>query len=261
MRSNVKFYRKVNIRTRSSDRRLFWYAVAVAVTAHVVFLGAFDYRRRARQSGEGGSAVTLLSMSDLTKQEREGFRSWLEYHDPLNFGSGWACEDAVAGTLHDIPTRRQGRLYSEDAVDGTLHDVRPAELKSRLRADIPVGAAAGGEFSKVPGRKKVAPMVLPPPPPPRVAAKTAAIPASGMVTDGNGTVLPLGDVKLPHRTPGTTGQTVLRVYKSGGPPVLITERSCGDAQLDRIAAHKLLFLARGETAPEFIYVEWPEARK
>lgn len=237
MRSNVKFERKVNIRTRNSDRQIFWYAFAAALTAHVVFFGAFDYRRRVRQNGEGGSAVTLLPLSDFSERERDGFRKFMEYHDPLNFGSGG---------------------FGENAVDGTLRDVRPAELKTRLGADVPTRPAAVGKFREVPGRRRQLPPTLPPP---RVESAPAILSASGAVTDDNGRMLPIGDVKLPSRTPETTGQTVLRVYKSGGPPVLITERSCGDAKLDRIAAHKLLFLARGETAPEFIYVEWPEARK
>ena len=237
MRSNVKFERKVNIRTRNSDRQIFWYAFAAALTAHVVFLGVFDYRPRARQNGEDGSAVTLLSMSDFPARERNGFRKFMEYHDSLNFGSG---------------------NFSEDAVDGTLHDATTAAIKARLGADIPTSVVAVGKFREVEGRRQEVPPTLPPP---RVESETAVSFASGMVTDGNGRALPIGEVKLPPKTPETTGQTVLRVYKSGGPPVLITERSCGDAKLDRIAAHKLLFLARGETAPEFIHVEWPEARK
>jgi len=233
--SNVKFERRVNIRTRNSDRAIFWFAVAAALAAHILFWLAFNYRRIVKPGGESGSAVTMISLSDFPEAERRSVRNWMEYNDPRS------------------AVREE---YDDDLVGGTLPD-RPPNLADRIPAEIPLPGASVGKFSEVPGRKLSAPAPLPVPPQDGPKPSSAA----GGVYDGAGRALPLGDFELPPRTPTATGSTVLRVVRAGGISELLPERSCGDAKLDDFAAHKLVFLVRGETAPEFIVVEWPEARK
>ena len=235
MNSNVKFDRRVNIRTRVSDRKIFWGAAATALAAHILFWTVFDYRYSANPGSEHGSAVTMLALSDFPPAEREGVRNWMVYNDP---------RDSVRDP------------YGAAAAGGVPPEV-PKELTTRVKADIPVRTAAVKKFREVPGRKLDAPRALPLPP----RGGTGPAAAVGGVCDGEGRALPLGGLELPVRTPHTRGRTVLRVFKPGGSPVLILEKSCGDDRLDGFAAHKLLFLARGDPAPEFIVVEWPEARK
>ncbi|MBP5531726.1 MAG: hypothetical protein J6Y54_06845 [Lentisphaeria bacterium] len=235
MNGNVKFDRRVNIRTRVSDRRIFWLAFAVALAAHLLFGAAFNYRHMAKAGGEEGSAVTMLTLSDFPAKEREGGRNWLNYNDPRDF-------------VRDS--------YGDTVTGDALREV-PKELTARVGTDIPIRTVEVKKFRKVPGRQLSAPATLPLP----ARARTAPVAAAGSVRDGEGRVLPLGGLELPSRTPHTRGRTVLRVFKPGGAPVLLLERSCGDDRLDGFAAHKLLFLARGESAPEFIVVEWPEVRK
>ena len=237
MKTNVKFDRKVNIRMRATDLRIAWYAVGAAVLAHVIFFFLFDHRRPPRRGGETGTGVTMLSVADFPVEEREGFRNWLDYHDPRSFGD---CG------------------FGDEVEEGVLREVRTARMSKRPAAVIPVPAAAVGAFREVPGREL--PVRILPPPPPREenAPKTSA--ALGKVTDGSGRELPLGELKLPTRTPRTVGRTVLRVF-NGGAPALLLDRSCGDGRLDGFAIRTLTFLARRDPAPEYIVIEWPEARK
>lgn len=235
MNINVKFDRRVNIRTRASDRRIYWYALATALAAHILFWAAFNYRHMAKAGDEQGSAVTMLTMSDFPAEEREGGRNWLIYNDP---------RDSVRDS------------YGEEVTGDALREV-PKELTARVKTDIPVRTAEVKKFREVPERKSSAPATLPLP----VRYRTGPVAAAGSVCDGTGRALPIGGLELPARTPRTRGRTVLRVFKPGGSPVLILEKSCGDDHLDGFAAHKLLFLARGDPAPEFIVVEWPEVRK
>ena len=73
MKNKVKFDRKVNIRTRDSDRRILWYAIAVTLAAHLVFFGLFDYRKPAKRGGDSGSAVVMLALDDLPEEDREWY--------------------------------------------------------------------------------------------------------------------------------------------------------------------------------------------
>ena len=238
MSNNVKFDRRVNIRTRNSDRVILCYAIAAAVAAHAVFLLIFNYRRPAPTGDESGSKVTMLALSDFPKKERVWIRRWLDYNDPRNFDRGEFDEKLIGGAL-------QNALKE------------PPDIKSRSDAEIPVRSVEVGKFREVRGGKLSSPTLLPLPP--RDEPKPAVV--SGAVTDGKGRTLPLGGLKLPARTPAATGRTVLRVFRSGAEPVLLLERSCGDAKLDDFAIHSLRTLVGRGSAPEFIVVEWPEARK
>ena len=235
---NLKFDRKVNIRTRATDRQIVWYAVGAAVLAHIVFFGAFEYRRTEKRNGETGSGVTMLSAADFPAEEREGFRNWMTYHDPQRFDDYG---------------------FGEEVVDGVLRDVRTVRAAKRPEVVVPVRAAAVAAFREVPGRKL--PVRILPPPPPREEAAPDVSAATGKVTDGVGRELPLGKLKLPSRTSRTVGRTVLRVFDGGKAPVLLLDSSCGDRKLDGFAIRSLLFLASRQPAPEYIIVEWPEARK
>ena len=236
MSNNVKFDRRVNIRTRDSDLKIFWYAVAAALAAHLIFFGAFNYRRAAQRGDKGGDAVMMLTEKDFPKAQRKWFRRWMAYNDPRNSGRA---------------------EFGEKLIGDKMREAVPDRIREPSNADIPTPSAEIGKFREVPGRKLPSPTYLPAPPrgelPPPVV--------SGSVTDGEGRPLPLGGLKLPARTPRTTERTVLRVFKSGSEPVLLLERSCGDPNLDDFAIRELLFLARDEAAPEFMIVEWPEARK
>jgi len=234
VKTNAKFDRRVNIRTRSSNAKLFWLAFAATAAANLLFFSLFTGRDK-KERAESGSALTMLGSSDFRADQREGFRNWIEYHDPRGSIRG-DIDDAVVGEI--------------------LRDVRPAGLKSELGGDIPLRAPAVGDFSEVPGRGVPA-RTLPPAPPREKAASVAA----AAVTDGEGNELPVGDMKLPPRTPRTTGRTVLRVFNGGNTPALLLEKSCGDAELDGFAMRSLAFLAGRGSTPEFMIVEWPEAEK
>ena len=237
MRINLKFDRRVNIRTRATDLRIFWYAIGAAVLAHVLFFSIFDHHRPARRSGEQRAGVTMLSAADFPAAGREGFRSWMKYHDPRSFDD---CG------------------FGEDVTEGVLRDARAVRPVKRRETVIPVRAAAVGAFREVPGR--ALPVRTLPPPPPREAAAPVAS-AAGKVTDGGGRELPLDGLKLLPRTPRTVGRTVLRVFDGGNAPVLLLDGSCGDGRLDGFAIRNLAFLARRQPTPEYIIVEWPEAQK
>ena len=143
MSINLKFDRRVNIRFRSSDRRIFWYAVATAVAAHAVFWGLFNHRRPLRRGGESRVAVTMLSPRDFRAGgQREMFRSWMEYNDPRNFGGGFGAE----------------------VTDTALRDVRPAGLKEPSGAAAPERAPKLEAFREVPGRELPMRPLVPPPP-------------------------------------------------------------------------------------------------
>ena len=238
MKNNVKFDRRVNIRMRATDLRIACYAVGAAVLAHIVFFSIFGLRDQVKHRGEVGSGVTMLSLADFPVEAREGFRNWLDYHDPRSFGD---CG------------------FGDEVEEGVLREVRTARLTKRPEAVIPTPAAAVGAFREVPGRK-LPERILPPPPPPREENVPETSAALGKVTDGSGRELPLGKLKLPPRTSRTVGRTVLRVF-NGGAPALLLDSSCGDGRLDGFAIRTLAFLARRDPAPEYIVIEWPEARK
>jgi len=239
VKTNVKFDRRVNIRSRMSNRKIFWCALAAAAGAYVVFFGLFSLRAPEGGRKETYSALTMLSSSDFSGEQREGFRNWMEYHDPRH---------SIRGE------------FDEDVVSGTLRDVRPPGLKSSLAPDIPVRFRTVGRFREVPGGKL--PVRTLPPAPPRAAALPVPVSAAaGRVTDGEGNILPLGSLKLPPRSSETAGRTILRVFNGGRLPALLLEESCGDAALDGFAIRSLTFLALREAVPEFIIVEWPEAGK
>ena len=236
MRTNAKFDRRVNIRSRSSDLRIVLYASATALSVGILFFGLFSYRRPEKGNDVEDTHLTMLTADDFPAAQREGFRNWIEYHDPRNsircrIGDGVVC--------------------------GGLRDVRPAGLKSDLCTDIPVRPAVVAGFREVAGGG-VPPRTLPPGPP---RVRPAPVFAAGGVRDGEGNVLPLENVKLPPRTPRTVGRTELRVLNGGDTPALLLQYSCGDAALDSFAMRSLAFLARRDPAPEFIIVEWPEGEK
>ena len=240
MKNNAKFDRLVNIRTRSSDLRLFLLAVAAAVAAHFVFFGLFSRVSAKKEAADGDTylpRLSMLTLKDLPASRRKGFSSWLEYHEPRG---------VIRGNIDDA------------AIGGVLRDVRPPKLKSDLGGAMPIRPAAVGKFSEVPGSGPQ-PRHMPPSPPRRETAPVAV--SSGGVTDGEGNVLPHGDLKLPPRTPLAVGRTVLRVFNGGDTPALLLESSCGDGKLDDFALRSLAFLTRGELTPEFMIVEWPEAEK
>lgn len=94
--------RRINVRNRSSDRKLLWSAVAVALCAHAVFFSLFGYRVPPKRSGDSGSAVTLMALGDMTAEDRRWFSGWLEYHDPRNSDFGDFGDEITGGVLHEI---------------------------------------------------------------------------------------------------------------------------------------------------------------
>lgn len=239
MSINRKFDRRVNIRMRATDRRIIWYAIGTALVANAVFFGLFSYRRPVRRGGEEGDAVTMISASDFRDAgARKGFRNWLNYHDPRNFGD---CG------------------FAPEVVGGVLYDVRPPRRKTPPKPSVAAWSAPVAEFREVPARVLPGRTLLPPPP--RSDDGISAAPAAGRVTDGDGRVLPIGDLRLPARTARTVERTVLRVFKDGGSPVLLVHSPCGDDRLDGFAVRALRFLAVREPVPEYVIVEWPEEKK
>ena len=75
--------RGVENRARRSDRNLFWYALATAFAAHVLFWGAFSYRPVHAASRESSASVTMLTNAELAS-----IAGWLECHDPAAFNRG-----------------------------------------------------------------------------------------------------------------------------------------------------------------------------
>jgi hypothetical protein len=222
--------RRLNIRPRRSDRSLFWYAVAAALSAHVLFWGAFSHRRITAVPRESSAAVTML-----TREELAGISDWLKYHDPADFNRGDFRKAVTAQSFREVEAGFAPRR--------PLTEVRVRNYSVGKYRELPVT-----ELSP----RAVPPVSVPEPPP--VKAK----PRPGGITDGRGNALRIDDLKLPPRTPSAVGDTVLRVLNPGRYPTLTLESSCGDAELDRFAQRVLLPLANADRAPDFLIVSWPD---
>lgn len=231
MNYSLKLARRLNIRSRRSDRRNFWYAVLTAVGAQILFWSAFSYREIPKAPPEHTSSVTMLS-----REETEEIGCWLRYHDPAAFHRG------------------EYRKFIDDA---SLKSGNAAfrGVGDRPEPELPTPRAAVGSFRELTPSEYTPPAVLPLPPPRRPAPAKRR---SGGVTDGAGKPLPVGEVKLPARTPGAGERTTLRILNPGRFPTLMVERSCGDPALDRRAQQLALPLAMSASAPAFVVVEWPD---
>ena len=224
--------RGLNDRTRRSDRSLFWYALAAAFAAHVIFWGSFSYRSvRDSASRESSAAVTMLTNEELAE-----IADWLECHDPAAFNRGDFRKAVSPQSFREVaPGFASGRPQVVAAV-------RTYSVRKYREQPVPA----------LPMRA-VLPVPAPPEPPP---AKPK--PRPGGIADGRGGKLELAGVELPPRTPRTIGDTVVRVLNPGRYPTLSLERSCGDAALDRFALRVLLPLANSDPAPEYLIVSWPD---
>ncbi len=231
MNYSLKLAKRLNIRSRRSDRRNFWYAVLTAIGAQVLFWSAFSYREVPKSPPEHTSSVTMLS-----REETEEIGAWLRYHDPAAFNRGEYRK------FIDGPTPNGG----VPAFGG---------VGKRPEPELPTPRAAVGKYRELTPSEYTPPAVLPLPPPQRPAPAKRR---SGGVTDGAGKPLPVGDVKLPPRPPRAGERTILRVLNPGRFPTLMVDVSCGDPALDRRAQQLALRLAMSETAPEFVVVEWPD---
>ena len=225
--------RGVKDRARRSDRNLFWYALATAFAAHVLFWGAFSYRPIHAASRESSASVMMLTNTELAS-----IAGWLECHDPAAFNRGDFRKLASAQSIRDVkPGLAPGRPQVTTAA---------RTYSVRKYRELPVPA---------PPMRAVLPVPAPPEPP---AAKPKARP--GRIADDRGNELKLAGVELLPRTPQTVGDTVLQVLNPGRYPTLSLKRSCGDRSLDRFALRVLLPLATSDPAPEYLIVSWPDPK-
>jgi len=234
-----KFFRRMSLRPRRSDRRILLYALLIAIGAHVLFLcwSNYSYRKPVRTLQENHASITLLSGVNFSGRELKVFRSWMGRHDPTrfnrsDFSGGFAAQLPAESRCMDISDRRPRTRLSQD----TPH----------IRSFKPVDES---DFSPR--------VVLPAP-----ASVSAPLPkrrSGAVIVDDRGRAVRLPGVKLPFRSPAVRGDTVLRVLNSGRLPTLALESGCGDPELDRIARNALIGNA-SDLPPDMLYliVRWPE---
>jgi len=223
----LKIARRVDIRSRRSDRSNLVLAVLAAVGAQVLFWGAFSYRETPKPPPERTSSVTMVGA-----RETAAIDDWIDFHDPAAFNRG--------GYRKFVPA-------VGDRVTAAVALRRPAPVSAARRAEV-------GKYREIALPESAPRTVLPLPPPPL----PPPVRRKGGITDGAGRPLPLNGVKLPPRTSGAGERTILRVLNPGRFPTLMVDGSCGDPDLDRRAQQLAMPLAVSERAPEFIIVEWPE---
>ena len=234
MNNSLKIARRIDIRSRRSDRSNLLCAVLAAAAANILFWGAFSYREPPKPPPERTSSVTMMGA-----KESAAIESWLKYHDPAAFNRG------------------EYRKVVPNIVSGG-ENMTALPALSRPEPDVAGGRAAVGKYREIALPEYTPRTALPLPPP------TAPPPPgrrTGKITDGAGKILPLDGVELPPRTPRAGERTVLRVLVPGRFPTLMVDTSCGDPALDRRAQQLAAPLAASEQAPEFIVVEWPDPVK
>jgi len=220
-----------------------WAALLIALAAQMLFWLLLGYREP--ESGEIPTArrgVSLLSRRAFSGEAADRrFRLWMERHDPANF----LRSGAPGGFSSLLPSAETERLSVEQrkapAVP-VLFDLSAAE-PHRTAA-----AASGG--------RRPAPLLLPPAPVRAAAVRAAAGRPRILRADGSEMDFALSRRSLPEYA-GSPRETLLAVI--GALPCRRIElfRSCGIAELDRLAlaetTRHLALLDEGE----LLTVEWP----
>ena len=84
-------------------------AVIIAVAAHIVFFGVFQYKEPGSGGIRQGAMVTLYNLNTLSSTEREQALKWIERHDPKLAVRG----DSPAGFSSFLPKEKKRKVTVE----------------------------------------------------------------------------------------------------------------------------------------------------
>ncbi len=219
------------VRPRPSPWLIAAESLLLAVLAHAMLLPLVNKKPPyTAQNAENHAGISLISAGTLGEERFAEFSRWLRRHDPADFANTFSELDRIIRLLPQ-PGPREAAWQRAAA----LPQMTPPALR---------------QFKELP---QAPPLPEPAPPVTFPAGKLPEL--TPRILDAGGRCIAI-DPGQAVPDASVTGFTLLRVRRNGELIRVETVESCGNSELDRLAATALL--RHPERVPEgWITVEWP----